>query len=151
MGIELNQYRAAIGNYHGSLKNPATTYCGGGDVPTKPWVTVLLINCLLAICMDVHPHPGPVAQTPNPVSTGPITLCHLNVRSINVDGRLGEVINQLANTHDVITMGETWLSESDEDQVYAIHGYTGPYRMDRNAQRGGGVLAWVKNSIVVKE
>jgi hypothetical protein len=48
-------------------------------------------------------------------------------------------------------MGETWLSETDQNQVYAIPGYTGPYRLDRTLQRGGGVLAWVKDSIVVKE
>ena len=133
MGIELNQYRAAIGAFHGSLIHHKSHCSGEGDISPKLWITVLLVNCLLAICMDVHPHPGPDAPP-----QGPISLCFLNVRSINAESRLGACINQLADTHDVITLGETWLSDTDEDQVYAINGFTGPYRLDRTVQRGGG-------------
>jgi hypothetical protein len=96
--------------------------------------------------MDVHPHPGPI----EPLS-GPISICHLNIRSINADSRLGACTNQLANTYDVITMSETWLSETNDNHLYAIPGYTGPYRLDRTLQGGGGVLAWVRDTIVAKE
>ena len=48
-------------------------------------------------------------------------------------------------------MSETWLDEDDNTCLYVIPGYTGPYRLDRTLQRGGGVLAWVRDSIVVKE
>jgi hypothetical protein len=48
-------------------------------------------------------------------------------------------------------MSETWLDEDDTTCSYVIPGYTGPYRLDRTLQRGGGVLAWVRDTIVVKE
>jgi hypothetical protein len=48
-------------------------------------------------------------------------------------------------------MSETWLDDGDTLIDYTIPGYTGPYRLDRTLQRGGGVLAWVRDTIVVRE
>ena len=114
------------------------------DTMSSLWIKILLVQCLLAICMDIHPHPGPII--PNNMN-----MCHLNIRSLNADNRLGACINQLANEYDLITMSETWLDEGDTSAIYSLPGYTGPYRLDRTLQRGGGVLAWVRDTIVVRE
>jgi hypothetical protein len=144
MGVDIAQYRATIGTFtasRGTLKR-----CGKNkdDTMSSLWIKILLIRCLMAICMDVHPHPGP--ETTNQMS-----ICHLNIRSLNADKRLGACVTQLADAYDIITMSETWLDDGDTSEIYAIPGYTGPYRLDRTLQRGGGVLAWVRDTIVVKE
>ena len=144
MGVDIAQYRATIGTFvalNGTLKR-----CGKNkhDTMSSLWIKILLIQCLLAMCMDVHPHPGPdIPQHMN--------ICHLNIRSLNADNRLGACVTQLTGTYDIITMSETWLDDGDTSVIYALPGYTGPYRLDRTLQRGGGVLAWVRDTIVVKE
>jgi hypothetical protein len=99
---------------------------------------------LLSQCTDVHPHPGPDGTFAN------ITFCHINIRSINTENRLDAFLDQLTDRFDIITCSETWLSKKDLDKKYEIPGYTGPYRMDRTLQGGGGVMAWVTDSIISK-
>jgi hypothetical protein len=144
MGVDIAQYRASIGTFTGL--HGLSRRCGKHkyDSMSSLWIKVLLIQCLIAICMDVHPHPGPVQQDQ-------MNICHLNIRSLNADKRLGACVTQLAGNFDIITMTETWLDVGDTSEIYAIPGYTGPYRLDRTLQRGGGVLAWVRDTIVVKE
>ena len=144
MGVDLTQYRVTIGTFIGLHGTSRPSGKNKYDTMPSTWVKILLIQCLIAICMDVNPHPGPDA-------TEPINICHLNIRSLNADKRLGACVNQLAKEYDIITMSETWLDEDDTSAVYLIPGYTGPYRLDRTLQGGGGVLAWVNDSIVVKE
>ena len=147
MGVDISHYRAAIGTFIGPNTSPKPCGKNKYDTMSSLWVNILLMQCLIAMCMDVHSHPGPrtVLQTDSSLN-----LCHLNIRSLNADKRFGACITQLANSYDIITMSETWLDEDDNTCFYAIPGYTGPYRLDRTLQRGGGVLAWVRDTIVVK-
>ena len=94
--------------------------------------------------MDIHPHPGPDQSCAN------LSFCHINIRSINAANRLSAFFNQVANKFDLITVSETWLETKHPDERYKILGYTGPYRLDRPDQRGGGIMVWVINSIIVK-
>jgi hypothetical protein len=78
-------------------------------------------------------------------------MCHINIRSINVDNRFDEIKNQIAGTYDIITASETWLKDQPNiKNDYALPGYTGPFRLDRTLQDGGGVMAWALKSIVSK-
>jgi hypothetical protein len=143
MGVDISQYRATIGTFTGLQGLPKRPGKNKHDTMSSLWIKILMIRCLIAICMDVHPHPGPT-------HLDQMNICHLNIRSLNADKRLGACVTQLADEYDIITMSETWLDEDDIPEIYAIPGYTGPYRLDRTLQRGGGVLAWVRDTIVVK-
>ena len=144
MGIDLNQHRATIWAFNARTGGPKQSIRTEGDITPKLWVKVLLLQYLLAVCMDVHSHPGPDTLQDN------VKMCHLNIQSLNAENRLDSCIQQLANQYDIITMSETWLDGEDNNVDYDIPGYTGPYRWDRTLQRGGGVLAWIRNNIVVK-
>jgi hypothetical protein len=144
MGVDISQYRATIGSFVATNGTPKRCGMNKYDTMSSLWIKILLIQYLLAMSMDVHPHPGPEVLDH-------MKICHLNIRSLNADNRLGACVTQLADTYDIITMSETWLDEGDTTITYDIPGYTGPYRLDRTLQRGGGVLAWVRDTIVVKE
>jgi len=52
-------------------------------------------------------------------------------------------------------ISEPWLSPDDNaDQygrpLYTIEGYHDPVRLDRGGRSGGGVLAWVSETLVFK-
>ena len=127
MGVDISQYRAAIGTHIAIYSTNKQSGKNKDDTMSSLWIKILLLRCLLAMCMDVHPHPGPECLDQ-------MNMCHLNIRSLNADKRLGACINQLANEYDVITMSETWLDEGDITIDYTIPGYTGPYRLDRTLQ-----------------
>ena len=128
------------------VQNPATDT---GVSTMDLWAKILLVQYLIALCMDVQPHPGPVT-TNSPAATAKISICNLNIRSLNAGNRFGEFKNQIASKFDVITVSESWLGPDHENANYALQGYTGPYRLDRTLQEAGGVMAWVTNNIVTK-
>ena len=118
--------------------------------------TAFILQCIILIlCGDIHPNPGPSEKLHCDIS-----LCHANVRSlkhINNNGINEKVLSiecELANSFDIITISETWLTENDSDNNFLINGYQNPFRRDRQAQNGaigyGGVLAWVSNNIACK-
>ena len=50
----------------------------------------------------------------------------------------------------IITASETWLNTDTSSQSLEIRGYSGPYRLDREHGRCGGLIAWVVDSLAVK-
>jgi hypothetical protein len=82
---------------------------------------------------------------------GNLTFCHINIRSIKAENRLTAFINQVKDRYDIISTSETWLTSTDSSKTFEIPGYTGPYRHDRPVQKGGGIMVWVTDSIIVKE
>ena len=151
MGNDIHQHRAGIGTFHGRVNRALQTRRGNGarTSPINLWVQILLMQYLLALCMDVQPHPGPIQQNQHQTPTY-LSMCHINIRSINVDNRFGEIKNQIAGNYDIITASETWLSERSKKHDFALPGYSGPFRLDRTLQGGGGVMSWTKNTIVSK-
>ena len=151
MGTELQQYRVTIGTFCGKLNCVPRKPTGPAPkkYPMNLWVQIFLMQYFLALCMDVQPHPGQTHQTTH---NGPVhlSLCHINIRSINVDSRFGEIKNQIAGNYDVITASETWLGEQSLKNDYALPGYSGPFRLDRTLQDGGGVMVWTCTSLVSK-
>ena len=52
---------------------------------------------------------------------------------------------------DVITLSETWLKSTSNENLLKLNGYYGPFRRDRSDNSGyGGVLAWVRREIFCK-
>jgi hypothetical protein len=69
--------------------------------------------------------------------------------------KLDHIRAEFRGTYDVITISETWLSPEDNlnqygRPLYNIEGYHDPVRRDRGGRRGGGVLAWVSETLVFK-
>ena len=172
MGIETTQYRASIGIFNLKPRKPAKLFYNSGgteftsdfrDAVSTSFYTVFSIlytialcwdinfcfwhlPLLLAQCGDVHPHPGPNNQN----TFANLNFCHINIRSINAENRWTAFFNQVKNTYDIITTSETWLGKKDSDTKFQIPGYTGPYRLDRPRQKGGGIMVWVTDSIIAK-
>ena len=118
--------------------------------------SLLLLIQILLLCSGVHPNPGPVGQN----EYCDLSLCHANVRSLKVRNKDGllekfEYIKcNLSQKYDIITVSETWLSETFSSDNILLGGYQEPFRLDRHdlgtAAGYGGVLAWVSSSIACK-
>ena len=153
MGNTINDHRAAIGTFNAVKCKKSKELCfdwGAYNVPpnTKPhnknlWFRLLTISFLLSLSMDVHPNPGPTRQHTNNAS-----LCNLNIRSVNVEDRMTLIRTELGGTYDIITATETYLKPKHQSSNYKINGYSGPFRLDRQPQRSGGIMAWTKTSMI---
>ena len=87
-------------------------------------------------------------------SLSEISICHLNVRSLktkinNVNVKLELIRHDVASTFNIITVSETWLSDTDNIQDFLIDGFQTPFILNRPTH-AGGVLCWVRNDIVAK-
>jgi hypothetical protein len=58
------------------------------------------------------------------------------------------VKTELGSTYDIITATETFLKPKHQNANYKIPGFRGPFRRDRQPQPSGGIMAWVKNSMI---
>ena len=158
MPIETIQYRATIGVFNLSPRNKPKRFFNSGGTEINPdiiegcritlytifislYLTSLVWNLtfslittqnLLSQCVDIHPHPGPNHDFGN------LTFCHVNIRSIKAENRLTAFINQVKDKYDIISSSETWLTKNDKNDQFDIPGYSGPYRLDRTLQGGGG-------------
>jgi hypothetical protein len=100
---------------------------------------------------DVELNPGPAGAM-----LKRLYICHANIRSIQrCNDKLDHIKEEFCGRFDVITLSETWLKPTDGvdlmgRSVYHLDGYQDPIRRDRVGSRGGGVLAWVSNSLVCK-
>ena len=72
---------------------------------------------------------------------------HLNINSVrNKFDLLGDIIK---NNVDILMISETKLDSSFPNGQFQIHGYSEPYRFDRNAN-GGGILVFIREDIPSK-
>ena len=93
-----------------------------------------------------------------PPDLSDITICNVNIRSLNALPRRGHKLtrltafkNALVDNYDIITATETWLSSEHPDSNYELPGYSGPFRLDRPDDTGyGGVIAWVVDTLSAK-
>ena len=117
--------------------------------------TSLLLQILL-ICAGIHPNPGPALCN----EYCDISICHANVRSLKTRNNLGmfdklaEIRCNLADSFDIITLSETWLTDDIQSNDLLLNGFQIPFRNDRDALSGtvgyGGVLSWVSSNIASK-
>ena len=154
MSINITQYRAAIGLFNLRSAKGGKTYfnayipnLGSDPLGTGKNLVFSIVICIymISLSMDIEPHPGPITEL-----IGNISICHLNIRSLNANSRLEAFLTQIAGEYDIITVSESWLNETHSNETYIIDGYSGPYRLDRTLQPSGGVMAWVTDSIIVK-
>ena len=75
-----------------------------------------------------------------------LSFSHLNVQCLPT--KLDEILNYLNNIKEPFALGlsETWLDNSVTDASISPKGYQ-VYRRDRPNKRGGGIVAYVRDSI----
>ena len=103
----------------------------------------LLLSLLLS--GDVQVNPGPV-----PISKG-LKLCHWNTQHLT-DSKFEEIKSMLLKDFkdlDILFLTETFCSSKIPDSFYNIPGYE-LFRKDRLGKKGGGILAFVNNSVIVE-
>ena len=108
--------------------------------------TATLLNLrinLLTRCGDIELNPGPKLT---------LNICHLNARSIlayNDDCKIAE-IQSLAEEleFDIISISETWLTNSTPNHLIHIQGFQKPVRKDAGC--GAGVAVYFSNNVAFK-
>ena len=105
------------------------------------YVIALFCFCLLLLCGDIHPNPGPV-------SNQKLRIVHCNCASLQKKAHL---IEAELNTFDIITVSETWLYKDFNPDKITIEGYYPPVRKDReDGTAWGGVAIYVRNNLICK-
>ncbi len=167
MGINLDQYRSAIGGFNNFIKSKENMiliklmkiltelakYFGRLLIPILlilPYKAFVLALLLLR-CGDVESNPGP------------LRFCHLNARSLLSDVDLNQhiqhqysLLDEIYETlvyrsdFDIIAISETWLKDNVPDTELDLNGYQLPFCRHRGS-RGGGVMVYVKDEIVAIE
>ena len=117
-------------------------------VPTTSWTKAnaslrltkwFLIAQLLLLCAgDVSLNPGPSG----------LKFCHWNVQRLT-DSKLEELKLFVTNLHsdvDALIITETFCQPKIPDSYYSIPGFN-LHRKDRVGKSGGGIMAWIRNSL----
>ena len=176
MGVDINAYRSTVGLFNGRYEN-----CNFADMKYCPFTETkyyskskwlryqrfllstrsvrksrssinniigasIIISMMLLMSGDIHRNPGPNVMHKD------ISICHINVRSINATDRLCHIKCDIAPYFDIVTVSETWLSLKHDTNNYILPGFQTPFRRDRivGAIGYGGVLAWVSDKISCK-
>lgn len=98
--------------------------------------------CLLLLCGDVEPNPGPVLDREQGIS-----IVHINVRSLK--NKIFHLQAELGR-FDIITVSETWLSTDVDNEDINLNGFHPPIRCDRPGDAHGGVAVYVKSDLICK-
>ena len=98
---------------------------------------------VLALSTDVHPNPGPSYDNN-------IRFCNLNIHSLKKKNRFDQIKEKLAPNYDIITMTETWLKSTTPMSSFKLNNFNGPHRLDRPYGKAGGVMVWVRDTIIAK-
>ena len=72
---------------------------------------------------------------------------HLNINSVRKKFHL--LVDIIKNNVDILMISETKLDSSFPKGQFQIHGYSEPYRFDRNGN-GGGILVFIREDIPSK-
>ncbi|CAC5400696.1 unnamed protein product [Mytilus coruscus] len=92
----------------------------------------LLLLCLLLICGDIEPNPGP--ERTHEYSEKTLSIFHCNIRSLrNKLNYIADIIED----YDVVFFTETHLDSNITDDDISIMGFQVPVRKDRNSHGGG--------------
>ena len=123
-------------------------------------VNSLWIFIILLLCGDIEENPGPFEyQSDSDETTESTTnsfdfllenstsIVHLNVQSIN--NKL-DIIQAEFGGFDIITLNETWLDKNTLSPDIMLQGFQEPFRRDREENRFGGVIVYIKNHIPCK-
>ena len=79
-----------------------------------------LFRVILLIAWDIESNPGPSAnENVSHINLTNISICHLNIRSLRtevngINVKLELIRHELSKNFNIITVSETWLSDSDD-------------------------------------
>ena len=104
-------------------------------------IILVVILLLLIMANDVELNPGP----PTPSVVKEMTVIHLNAGSIR---NKIDIISTETSKYDIVTVSETWLSDTIENKDILLPGFSPPFRLDRNGH--GGVAIYAKSDIICK-
>ena len=110
---------------------------------------ILFVN-VLVLCGDIALNPGPDTSNFGFGRNG-LNVCHWNVQHLT-DSKLEEIRVMFLkpnNNLDILILTETFCSSKVPDSFYYTPGYQ-IYRRDRSGKTGGGILAFVNNSITAE-
>ena len=120
---------------------------------------LLWLTTTLLLCGNIEVNPGPreysvdsddssesITNSLDLMLENSTSLVHLNIQSIN--NKL-DIIQAEFSGFD-ITLNETWLDKNTSSQDILIPGFQEPFRRDREENRYGGVMIYVKNHIPCK-
>ena len=180
MGISIQAYRIAIGNFNCTSKHmnilmfPSKRFFKDGNhyfsyhlhewslhinkmtINQSSIKSKLLVQNIIGIAVIIHMIlvlANDVHPNPGPGNDAfDLTVCHANVRSIKAENKFLFLKSELANNFDIITLSETWLSNLDKTANFTIPGYQLPFRKDRNlgTECYGGVMAYIADHIGCK-
>ena len=159
MCIDISVYRARVGLFgHYQLREKSFKLMNSFDLII--WLSMLLIKC-----GDIHENPGPLSSTtsdtsfdstsslssgsfnPSELVASNLSFVHYNVQS------LAPKIQQLYADlcfFDVLAFTETWLDTNTSSSDITLSNYQTPFRKDRLADRHGGVIVYVKDTIIAR-
>ena len=140
MGIDLSQYRQAIGLYN----RVKFVKCQQGiSLIILPMIVLsLLLLTLLLFMSGLELNPGPNTKLKN------LNICHVNIRGLN-QSKLNAIRTSLCQVYDIITLSETFLNQNIANTELVLTGYQEIIRRDRPTL-GGGVAVYVKEGLAVK-
>ena len=83
-------------------------------------------------------------QEMKPKCPDKLIMGHLNINSIrNKFDTLSLIVK---NNVDILMISETKLDDSFPTTQFLLHGFSAPYRLDRNS-KGGGILLYIREDI----
>lgn len=149
MYVELNIYRARVGLHHFRHFKEK----GLGKLTSFELLTFFLI--LLHQAGDVEKNPGPTSESSSdssepfqfPQLQGHLSMVHYNVQSVL--NKLDCIEPELSD-FSIISLTETWLSDSVQTEDLKFNNFQNPFRRDRVGDRHGGILVYVKRDIPCK-
>ena len=107
---------------------------------TDPALNIVTNQSLLLLSGDIETNPGPLSPTD-------LQVMHINICSIR---NKIDIMEAEYNHLDVITVSETWLSESDSNDSIHLSNFHPPIRLDRPNDPHGGVAIYIKNNLICK-
>ena len=142
MGINITQYRQAIGLFNGAKFVKTVSRFS----ISLAYLSVMLIHALLLIMLlsgDIETNPGPNHND----KISKLSLSHSNIRGLSLS-KLRAIKTSLCDQFDILTFSETFLSSSSSHDL-TLPGFHQIVRRDRSTF-GGGVAVYIKENITFK-
>ena len=156
MCIDISVYRARVGLF-GHYQQCKKSFKLLNSFDLLIWFSILLLRS-----GDVHENPGSVSTSPSDssfssassLSSGSFNISdhissHLSFVHYNVQSfapKIDQLYTDLCS-FDVLAFTETWLNNNTSTPDIAFPNYQTPFRKDRQTDRHGGVLVYVKDTI----
>ena len=151
--ISIEQYRAAIGLFHGAVGRrgfKSEMYFWSFIFPNFFFYNWVLPSLLLK-CGDIEENPGPTSPHQNDTS---IHIGHVNIWSLMAPvkdqpnlKKFDLVKNHISfHKYHIFGISETWLNKSDKNEDLYIPGYSLPIRRDVGGHQGG-VLVYIADNV----